>query len=59
MTTKVNIDEKEGMQIAQRLGVLEEGLPNIRLFNGKSTVGTSILQGNYIANSTAVLVISG
>lgn len=47
MTTKVNIDEKEGMQIAQKLGVLEEGLPNVRLFNGKTTVGTSILQGIY------------
>jgi thioredoxin-like negative regulator of GroEL len=26
----INIDSKEGMVVAQRLGVLDEGLPNIR-----------------------------
>lgn len=27
---KINIDSKEGMAVAGRLGVLDEGLPNIR-----------------------------
>jgi hypothetical protein len=27
---KVNIDSKEGLAVAQQLGVLDEGLPNIR-----------------------------
>jgi thiol-disulfide isomerase/thioredoxin len=54
-TTKVNIDTKEGMEIAKELGVLEEGIPNLRLFsNLKSTSsnrigslpkGTTIMSG--------------
>jgi thioredoxin-like negative regulator of GroEL len=31
-TAKINIDNKGGMEIAKELGVLEEGIPNIRLF---------------------------
>ena len=27
---KINIDSKEGLAVAQQLGVLDEGLPNIR-----------------------------
>lgn len=42
----VNIDTKEGMKIAQSLGVLDEGLPNVRLFHslGEANRGTSILK---------------
>lgn len=29
----VNIDEKAGLSVAQRLNVLEEGIPNVKLFN--------------------------
>lgn len=45
-TAKVNIDEDEGMTLAESLGVLDEGLPNIRLFNSLSNKnGVSILPG--------------
>ena len=44
-TGKINIDMKEGMAIAAKLGVLEEGLPNIRLFSGNPN-GTPILSGD-------------
>jgi len=42
----VNIDTKEGMSIAKSLGVLEEGLPNVRLMNkrGGASRGSSILK---------------
>eukprot|EP01041_Mallomonas_annulata_P001444 gene1444-2780_t len=44
-TGKINIDDKAGMNIAKKLGVLEQGLPNIQLFkgNGKSV---TILAGD-------------
>lgn len=48
MTAKVNIDDKAGMELAQQLGVLEEGLPNIRLFSGGNEKGESILAGESI-----------
>jgi len=49
VTAKVNIDEKSGMALAQKLGVLDEGLPNIRLFSraGEEN-GESILAGDAI-----------
>ena len=31
LKTKVNIDKKGGMEVAQYMGALEEGLPNVRL----------------------------
>jgi thioredoxin-like negative regulator of GroEL len=31
LKTKVNIDQKGGMEVAQYMGALEEGLPNVRL----------------------------
>ena len=46
VTAKINIDDKEGLSIAESFGVLEEGLPNVRLF--KSTAdrrGVSIVSG--------------
>ena len=46
VTTAVNIDEKDGMELAKELGVLDEGLPNIRMFSNKdSSSGISILRG--------------
>lgn len=43
---KVNIDKKENMKLAEDLGVLDEGLPNVRLFNKKGqSKGTSIPVG--------------
>lgn len=44
-TGKINIDVKEGMEIASKLGVLDEGLPNIRLFTAKNK-GISIHTGS-------------
>lgn len=41
---KINIDEQAGMKLAESLGVLDEGLPNIRLFTS-SDKGVSILKG--------------
>ena len=32
---KVNIDAKEGMQIAQSLGVLDEGIPSVQMYMHK------------------------
>lgn len=37
LKTKVNIDQKGGMEVAQYMGALEEGLPNVRL--GESIEG--------------------
>ena len=45
-TAKVNIDADEGLAIAESLGVLEEGLPNVRLFKTASDrKGVSIIPG--------------
>ena len=38
---KVNIDTPAGMELAQELGVLEEGLPHVKLFAGKLRSTTS------------------
>lgn len=32
---KINIDDKAGMKIAQELGVLDDGVPHVRLFKNK------------------------
>lgn len=42
---KINIDKKEGLAIAKQFGVLEEGLPNIRLFASKESKSISIMSG--------------
>jgi hypothetical protein len=41
----VNIDDETGMQFAEKLGVLEQGIPNVRVFTDIGTVGTSIMTG--------------
>lgn len=35
VTGKINIDKKEGLKIAEELGVLEDGVPHVRLFTKK------------------------
>ena len=49
VTSKINIDEKDGMDLAQKIGVLDEGLPNIRLFSSSkadvANKGVSIMPG--------------
>lgn len=43
---KVNIDDQESMKLAQSLGVLDEGIPCIRIFSSKSSdKGASIMSG--------------
>ncbi len=56
LTGKVNIDETEGAALAKKLGVLDEGLPNIRLFNkvGDSK-GVSIMNGDSMLTAKAIM----
>jgi thioredoxin-like negative regulator of GroEL len=46
---KVNIDQPEGLQLAKRLGVLEEGIPNVRVFSKFAERGYSIVTGKIYA----------
>lgn len=47
ITGKINIDDKAGMKIAQELGVLDDGVPHIRIFSRKSDqVGIPILKSD-------------
>jgi len=46
MFGKVNIDEREGMQLAQSLGVLDEGIPCLRLYKAKDdSKGITVMSG--------------
>jgi len=45
VTSKVNIDDSAGMELAKKLGVLDEGLPGVRLFTSKTGNGMSIVAG--------------
>lgn len=46
VTAQVNIDFPEGMEIAKKLKVLEEGVPNVKLLNRKHVEGgTTIMSG--------------
>lgn len=43
-TGKINIDKKPGMQLAESLGVLEQGIPHVRMFSRLGdTKGRSIM----------------
>lgn len=44
-TAIVNIDEKAGLRLAQELGVLDEGIPNVRVLVNKSKKGKSLYKG--------------
>lgn len=43
-TGKINIDTKEGVALAQRLGVLDEGIPNIQFYPKKGSA-VSLMRG--------------
>eukprot|EP01060_Flectonema_neradi_P039068 TRINITY_DN845_c1_g1_i1.p1 TRINITY_DN845_c1_g1~~TRINITY_DN845_c1_g1_i1.p1 ORF type:complete len:278 (+),score=75.34 TRINITY_DN845_c1_g1_i1:67-834(+) len=45
-TAKVDIDSKGAKEIADTLGVMEEGIPNVRVFSGVDETGTSIMKGD-------------
>lgn len=48
MATKIPCDPhmEFGLNVAKQIGVLDEGIPNIRLFTGRIPHGFSILKGN-------------
>jgi thiol-disulfide isomerase/thioredoxin len=41
---KINIDTPEGMKLAQKLGVLDEGIPNIQFYSKKGSAH-SLMRG--------------
>ena len=41
---RINIDKKEGLKLAQNVGVLDNGIPNIQLMKGK-TQDITIMRG--------------
>lgn len=44
-TAKINIDRKDNLALAQRLGVLDDGLPSVRLFHRKvDSAGLKVLE---------------
>ena len=48
MKTKVNIDQKGGMEVAQFMGALEEGLPNVRLITTQDGKSEGIVKGDVL-----------
>lgn len=49
MKGKINIADKAAEALADKLGVLEEGIPNIRLFRHKSSEnGESIMSSDLL-----------
>eukprot|EP00746_Dinoflagellata_sp_MGD_P166066 gnl/MRDRNA2_/MRDRNA2_95724_c0_seq1.p1 gnl/MRDRNA2_/MRDRNA2_95724_c0~~gnl/MRDRNA2_/MRDRNA2_95724_c0_seq1.p1 ORF type:complete len:508 (-),score=99.33 gnl/MRDRNA2_/MRDRNA2_95724_c0_seq1:89-1612(-) len=42
---KVNIDEHVGLKLAQNLGVLQHGVPSIRLYTAPGSEGQTVLNG--------------
>jgi len=46
MTAKVNIDTKDGMEIAKNEKVLEEGIPNVRLYKSSRGTSVSLMKGD-------------
>jgi thioredoxin-like negative regulator of GroEL len=52
-TGKINIDNKAGLKIAEELGVLDDGVPHVRLFKAKGDMtGTAIVK-----SKTIVLIV--
>lgn len=42
-TGKINIDKKEGLKVAEDLGVLEDGVPHVRIFTKKGDKKGSVV----------------
>jgi hypothetical protein len=42
---RVNIENKGGMELAERFGVLDSGIPNVRVVHGKSGQQKEIMNG--------------
>ena len=55
---KINIVDPAGMKLAETLGVLDEGLPNVRLFSSKKKpAGVSIVVGTVLVLVLVLLCI--
>eukprot|EP00602_Paraphysomonas_sp_CaronLab_P001234 CAMPEP_0185022588 /NCGR_PEP_ID=MMETSP1103-20130426/5287_1 /TAXON_ID=36769 /ORGANISM="Paraphysomonas bandaiensis, Strain Caron Lab Isolate" /LENGTH=116 /DNA_ID=CAMNT_0027554715 /DNA_START=128 /DNA_END=478 /DNA_ORIENTATION=- len=52
-TGKINIDDKDGLAVAQKLGVLDEGIPNVQLYASKGT-SVSIVKGEVVSEKTVM-----
>jgi thiol-disulfide isomerase/thioredoxin len=49
VTGKISIDNKAGLKVAEELGVLEDGVPHVRMFSRKGDPnGVVIVKGNCI-----------
>lgn len=53
---KVNIDVAENLRLAEKLGVLDEGVPNIQLFASKKKRDT-IMSGGQHCNSRTLFEV--
>ena len=52
----MSIQEKDGMELAMRIGVLEEGIPNVRLFHRRGDPnGAKVMVNELPLPSAAVL----
>ena len=56
LSGKINIDKKDGMKLAEQLGVLEDGVPHVKLFRKKDDhIGDSIVKSMYKCSVNVVL----
>eukprot|EP00596_Hydrurales_sp_CCMP1899_P011308 CAMPEP_0119043740 /NCGR_PEP_ID=MMETSP1177-20130426/25389_1 /TAXON_ID=2985 /ORGANISM="Ochromonas sp, Strain CCMP1899" /LENGTH=142 /DNA_ID=CAMNT_0007012511 /DNA_START=1 /DNA_END=429 /DNA_ORIENTATION=+ len=56
-TAKINIDDTGGMEVAKHLKVLEEGIPNVRVFHKNKNTGTSIVKGDNLSYKEVMTLI--
>ena len=54
VTTKVNIDDKGGMDVAKMMGVLDEGVPNVRLIHHRSSTTSAGSSSSPIVSKSIV-----
>ncbi len=51
---RVNIENKGGMELAERFGVLDSGIPNVRVVHGKSGQQKEIMNGEQVADAISL-----
>lgn len=51
---KINIDTKQGMALAEKLGVLNEGIPNVQLFSSKNSANSLMTGIFYVLKCVAL-----
>lgn len=57
ITAKVNIDTRDGMEIAKAEKVLDEGIPNVRLYKKTAGTSTSLMSGNLLPAKKIISII--